>query len=205
MANEPVKDSDPTIGRLVSDATKDISTLINKEIQLAKSELQVSLKNGGTGIGLFAGAAFFVLMGLVMFSMALAYLIHWNGDGLALQWAFLIVFAFYLLVAALLGFPQNGPYNVQAARVRADQRLRSPDIYGGGAVIRDVLSLRGLIRPGNSGGPVVDSAGHVVGVVFAASVTSTDTGYALSAQQVGQAAATGRISSRTVSTQGCAA
>ena len=106
---------------------------------------------------------------------------------------------------AILGFPQNGPYNVQAARIRADQRLRSPDIYGGGAVIRDVLSLRGLIRPGNSGGPVVDSAGHVVGVVFAASVTSGDTGYALSSQQVGQAAATGRISSRTVSTQGCAA
>jgi len=39
-----------------------------------------------------------------MFSMGLAYLIHWNGDGLALQWAFLIVFALYLLVAALLGF-----------------------------------------------------------------------------------------------------
>ena len=65
---------------------------------------------------------------------------------------------------AILGFPQNGPYNVQAGRVRADQRLRSPDIYGHGTVIREVLSLRGLIRPGNSGGPVVDSAGHVVGV-----------------------------------------
>ena len=85
---------------------------------------------------------------------------------------------------AILGFPQNGPYDVQAGRVRADQRLRSPDIYGHGTVIRDVLSLRGLIRPGNSGGPVVDSAGHVVGVVFAASVTSSDTGYALSSRQV---------------------
>jgi uncharacterized membrane protein YqjE len=104
MANEPVQDTDPTIGRLVSDATRDISTLINKEIQLAKSELQVSLKNGGTGIGLFAGAAFFVLMGLVMFSMALAYLINWNGKGLDLHWAFLIVFALYLLIAALLGY-----------------------------------------------------------------------------------------------------
>ena len=39
-----------------------------------------------------------------MFSMALAYLIHWNGEGLALQWAFLVVFVFYLLVAALLGY-----------------------------------------------------------------------------------------------------
>ena len=92
---------------------------------------------------------------------------------------------------AILGFPQNGPYDVQVGRVRADQRLRSPDIYGHGTVIRDVLSLRGLIRPGNSGGPVVDSAGQVVGVVFAASVTSSDTGYALSSQQVGQAAAAG--------------
>src|SRR4029077_10740074 len=106
---------------------------------------------------------------------------------------------------AILGYPQNGPYDVQAGRVRSDQRLRSPDIYGGGTVIRDVLSLRGLIRPGNSGGPVVDSGGRVAGVVFAASVTSDDTGYALSARQVQQAAATGRASSRPVSTQGCAA
>jgi hypothetical protein len=104
MANEPVKDTDPTIGRLVSDATRDVSTLITKEIQLAKSELRLSLKNGGTGIGLFAGAVFFVLMGLVMLSMAFAYLIHWNGEGLALQWAFLIVFGAYVLVAALLGY-----------------------------------------------------------------------------------------------------
>ena len=90
--------------------------------------------------------------------------------------------------------------------MRADQRLRSPDIYGGGTVIRDVLSLRGLIRPGNSGGPVVDSAGHVVGVVFAASVTSGDTGLRpVVAAGRARPRPPGRIASRTVSTQGCAA
>ena len=61
-------------------------------------------------------------------------------------------------------------------------------------MIRDVYSLRGLVRPGNSGGPIVDSAGQVVGVVFAASVTDDDTGYALTADQVADAAAEGRAS-----------
>ncbi|WP_248579976.1 phage holin family protein [Nocardioides sp. InS609-2] len=101
---EPVKDTDPTIGRLVHDASRDISTLISKEIQLAKSELKISIKAGGTGIGLFAGAAFLGLLAIIMFSVALAYLIHWNGSGLDLHWAFLIVTAFYLLVAGLLGY-----------------------------------------------------------------------------------------------------
>jgi ABC-type multidrug transport system fused ATPase/permease subunit len=104
MAHEPVKDTDPTIGRLVSDASRDISSLISNEIKLAKSELQVSIKAGGLGIGLFAAAGFFALMALIMLSVAIAYFINWNGRGLSLHWAFLIVFGFYLLVAALLGF-----------------------------------------------------------------------------------------------------
>ncbi|GAA2132036.1 phage holin family protein [Nocardioides bigeumensis] len=104
MPIEPVKDTDPTIGRLVTDATRDISSLINKEIQLAKSELKISVKAGGAGLGLFAAAGFLVLLAIIMFSIALAFFIHWNGSGLDLHWAFLIVFGFYLLVAALLGF-----------------------------------------------------------------------------------------------------
>ena len=99
---EPVKDTDPTIGRLVHDASRDISTLISKEIQLAKSELKVSVRAGGTGLGLFAGAAFLGLLAVIMLSIALAYLIHWNGSGLDLHWAFLIVTALYVLVAGLL-------------------------------------------------------------------------------------------------------
>ena len=62
-----------------------------------------------------------------------------------------------------LGYPEDGPYDVEAGRIRSEQRLRSPDIYGEGTVIRQVFSLRGLIRPGNSGGPIVTSAGDVVG------------------------------------------
>jgi len=104
MATELVKETDPTIGRLVSDASRDISTLISKEIQLAKSELKVSVKNGGTGLGLFAAAAFLGLLAVIMLSVAIAYLIHWNGSGLDLHWAFLIVFVVYLLIAGLLGF-----------------------------------------------------------------------------------------------------
>src|SRR3954470_4588509 len=101
---QQVNDQDPTIGRLVHDASKDISTLIQKEIQLAKSELKVSFRAGGTGLGLFAGAAFLLVLAIVMLSVAIAYFIHWNGEGLDLQWAFLIVFGFYALVAALMVF-----------------------------------------------------------------------------------------------------
>ena len=103
MAIQPAQD-EPTIGRLVTDASRDISSLIQKEIQLAKSEIKVSVRNGGLGAGLFAGAAFFAVMALIMFSVALAYFIHWNGKGLDLHWAFLVVFFLYLLIAALLGY-----------------------------------------------------------------------------------------------------
>ncbi|MEI2711786.1 MAG: MarP family serine protease [Nocardioides sp.] len=104
---------------------------------------------------------------------------------------------------AILGFPQDGPYDVRSGRIRAQQRLRSPDIYGSGSVIREVFSVRGLVRPGNSGGPIVDSAGDVVGVVFAASVSDRQTGYALTADQVAEAAALGVTSSAQVSTGRC--
>jgi S1-C subfamily serine protease len=106
--------------------------------------------------------------------------------------------------AAVLGFPQDGPYNVQPARIRGEQRLRSPDIYGKGTVVRKVYSLRGVVRPGNSGGPLVSSAGRVLGIIFAASVTDGNTGYALTAEQVRDAAAGGLTRHSGVSTGDCA-
>ena len=105
---------------------------------------------------------------------------------------------------AVLGYPQDGPYDVRSGRVRSTQPLRSPDIYGRGTVIRDVLSLRALVRPGNSGGPVIDTDGKVLGVVFAASVTDEETGYALTAAQVAESAALGATTTRAVDTGDCA-
>lgn len=92
---------------------------------------------------------------------------------------------------AIVGYPQDGPFDVQTGRIRAMQNLRSPDIYGNGTVVREVYSLRGLVRPGNSGGPIVTPQGKVAGVVFAASVTDQETGYALTAQQVQASARAG--------------
>ena len=105
---------------------------------------------------------------------------------------------------AVLGFPNDGPYDVQGARIRAEQRLKSPDIYGDGTVVREVYSVRSNIRPGNSGGPMVSPDGKVTGVVFAASVTDQSTGYVLTADQVGEAAAEGISSSAPVSSGRCA-
>ena len=99
---EPAVTEDPTIGKLVVDASRDISALIQSEIALAKSEVKLSVRAGGVSIGLFAGAAFLAVMSLIMLSVGIAYLIHLTG--LDLAYCFLIVFAFYLLLAGLLGF-----------------------------------------------------------------------------------------------------
>jgi hypothetical protein len=102
MTSDRPSSDDPTIGRLVADASRDISTLLSKEIELAKSELKVSVTAGGVGVAFFAGAAFIALLGVIMLSVAIAYFIHWAGLGL--HWSFLIVFGLYLLLAGLLGF-----------------------------------------------------------------------------------------------------
>jgi S1-C subfamily serine protease len=72
--------------------------------------------------------------------------------------------------AALLGFPLNGPYDVRAARMGEARRAITDDAYGHGPVTRSIAPLRGLVRHGNSGGPLVDARGRVVGTVFASTV-----------------------------------
>ena len=100
----PTSPDDPTIGRLVADASRDISTLLSKEIELAKSELKVSIRAGGLGAGLLAGAAFIATLGVIMLSFTIVYFINWGGAGLALHWAYLIVTLFWFALTALMGW-----------------------------------------------------------------------------------------------------
>ena len=69
---------------------------------------------------------------------------------------------------AVLGFPENGPFHVAAARLGATTTVITQDAYGRGPVRRRVTALRGHVRSGNSGGPLVDGRGRVLGTVFAA-------------------------------------
>ena len=107
---------DPTIGRLVADASRDISSLVSKEIELAKSELKVSVKAGGLGIGLLAGAAFIAVLGVIMLSFTIVYFIHWAGLGL--HWSYLIVTGFWFLLVALHGLHRHARSSSRSARPR---------------------------------------------------------------------------------------
>jgi S1-C subfamily serine protease len=79
--------------------------------------------------------------------------------------------------AAILGFPLNGPYDVRAGRVGQTREVVSQDAYGRGPVRRTIVSLRGAVRSGNSGGPMVDGAGRVVTTIFAATTSGPRGGY----------------------------
>ncbi|MEJ7629505.1 MAG: MarP family serine protease [Nocardioidaceae bacterium] len=105
--------------------------------------------------------------------------------------------------AAVLGYPQDGPFDAEPGRIRSVERLRSPNIYGDETVVREAYAVYALVREGNSGGPLVTPGGRVLGVVFAASVVDDNTGYALSVTEVQAAAAAGAHATRLVSTQDC--
>ena len=79
--------------------------------------------------------------------------------------------------AAVLGFPENGPYAVEPARLGQTATVVTQDSYGRGPVQRTITTLRGLVRPGNSGGPAVDASGRVVTTIFAAATSGRRTGF----------------------------
>jgi S1-C subfamily serine protease len=78
---------------------------------------------------------------------------------------------------AVLGFPLNGPYDVRPARLGPTRGVVAQDAYGGGPVRRAVVALRGTVRSGNSGGPMVDGRGRVLTTIFAATTTGPRGGF----------------------------
>ncbi|UCM88889.1 MarP family serine protease [Streptomyces marincola] len=106
--------------------------------------------------------------------------------------------------AVVAGFPESGPFDAGAARVRERFQADGPDIYRRGEVSRDVYSLHATVRPGNSGGPLLTPDGEVFGVVFAKSLDDKHTGYALTADEVRETVTRGRAADETVDSQGCA-
>ena len=79
--------------------------------------------------------------------------------------------------AAVLGFPRNGPYDERAGRLGGTREVVTQDAYGRGPVRRSITSLRGAVRSGNSGGPMVDGRGRVVTTIFAATTSGPRGGY----------------------------
>jgi len=103
---------------------------------------------------------------------------------------------------AVLGYPENGPYELSPARIGETRVTISEDSYGNGPVERTIVALSGSIRSGNSGGPLVDPRGNVVGTVFAATTSGPRGGFAIPAEQVREAL---RRTAEAVDTGPCAA
>ncbi len=86
--------------------------------------------------------------------------------------------------AIVLGYPLDGAFTASAAKVRQRITLNGPNIYDDGEVSRDVYTVRAVVRSGNSGGPMIDRAGQVIGVVFGAALDDSETGFVLTNSQV---------------------
>jgi S1-C subfamily serine protease len=106
--------------------------------------------------------------------------------------------------AIVLGYPQDGPYNAQSARVRDVGDITGPDIYESGDVTREIYTIKSLVRSGNSGGPLIDPNGDVLGVIFAAAADDKNVGFALTADEAAGVAQAGRANTQEVRTGECA-
>ncbi|MDQ1727185.1 MAG: hypothetical protein QOK14_1230 [Frankiaceae bacterium] len=103
------------------------------------------------------------------------------------------------------GYPESHPLTVVPARVRDRIQVRGPDIYHRHQATREIYSLNTVVRPGNSGGPLLSLDGAVLGIVFAESLEDPNTGYAVTAGEFAPDLAAGAAAKAAVSTQGCAA
>ncbi|HEY0697493.1 MAG TPA: MarP family serine protease [Micromonospora sp.] len=106
--------------------------------------------------------------------------------------------------AIVLGYPLDGPYNAQSARIRDVDRITGPDIYESSDVTREIYTIRALVRSGNSGGPLVAPNGQVLGVIFAAAADNPNTGFAVTAAEAAPVAWAGVERTRATATGDCA-
>jgi S1-C subfamily serine protease len=106
--------------------------------------------------------------------------------------------------AVVAGFPRNGPYRLDAARIASKINAKGPDIYQENIITREVFQLSGRVQPGNSGGPLLTPQGRVYGVIFAKSLENDTTGYALTADAVLPNARAGADRTESVNTGSCA-
>ncbi len=105
--------------------------------------------------------------------------------------------------AIVAGYPLDKSFTAVPARIGRDQKAQAPNIYQSTMVTRQIYDVRALVEPGNSGGPLLAPDGQVDGVVFAAAVGVTDTGFALTASEVTPGAQAGGNATSGVSTQKC--
>ena len=105
--------------------------------------------------------------------------------------------------AAVVGFPENGPLDIQPARTGATRRVVSGDAYNRGPVERVVTGFRVFVRPGNSGGPAIDANGRVIATIFASRADSDGSGYGIPSQLVNRRLELAATRTEPVSTGPC--
>lgn len=106
--------------------------------------------------------------------------------------------------SAVLGYPGGGAFNARSALVLRQITAGGRDIYGHGFSLRNVYELQADIIPGNSGGPLIDRSGQVIGVIFAQSTSYQHIGYALTTPKVVAALQSVTSNSKSVSSSSCA-
>jgi S1-C subfamily serine protease len=105
--------------------------------------------------------------------------------------------------AAVLGYPEGGPFTVDSAGVMSLFEAVGRNIYGQGLTVRNVYEIDAIVRPGNSGGPLVLPNGQVVGVVFSRSTVNSNIGYALTSPAVQVRVSKAMTATTSVSTGPC--
>ncbi len=103
---------------------------------------------------------------------------------------------------AAIGYPGGGPLRISPAVVEGRLNARGRDIFNQRIIERDIWVITAEVRPGNSGGPLVDADGRFIGVIFAGSVSEPDQAFALTADEVASSIRQATDATRAIDTRG---